>query len=77
MRIVYAEEFRKQFSKLPREIQRLYRTQENRFRKNWRDRRLQIKKLTGHQHQTESERPLPPKIIPARSASVDFHLIVS
>ena len=48
MRILYAEEFRKQFKKLPAEIQRLYRTQEARFRRNWRDPRLHVEKLTDH-----------------------------
>jgi len=48
MNIIYAEEFWKQFQKLPFEIQRLYRTQEGIFRKNWRDPRLHLKKLTDH-----------------------------
>lgn len=45
MRIVYADEFRKRFAALPPEIQRLYRQQEDRFRKDARDPRLHIKKL--------------------------------
>ncbi len=45
MNIQYADEFRKQFGKLPPEIQRLYHKQERLFRKNWHDPRLHIKKL--------------------------------
>ena len=37
MKIIYAEEFRKKFDKLPQEIQRLYFKQESRFKINWRD----------------------------------------
>lgn len=48
MTIIYAEEFWKQFQKLPHEIQKLYRLQESIFRKNWRDPRLHLKKLTDH-----------------------------
>ena len=48
MKIVYAEEFRKQFQKLPLEIQRIYRRQEKLFEKNWREPRLHTKKLTDH-----------------------------
>lgn len=48
MTIIYAEEFWKQFQKLPHEIKKLYRLQESLFRKNWRDPRLHIKKLTDH-----------------------------
>lgn len=48
MNIVYADEFRKHFERLPTEIQRLYRKQEAIFRKNPRDPRLHIKKLTHH-----------------------------
>lgn len=48
MKIVYAEEFVKQFRKLPRPIQRVYRAQEARFKTNWRDPRLHIKKLIEH-----------------------------
>lgn len=48
MRIIYAAEFRKQFRKLPQDIQRLYRRQELIFRENWRDPRLHTKKLTDH-----------------------------
>ena len=48
MKIIYAEEFWKEFRRLPPEIQRLYRLQESRFKKNWRDPRLHVKKLTEH-----------------------------
>ncbi len=48
MNIVYAEEFVKRLDKLSSEIQRLYRRQEARFRNNWRDPRLHIKKLKDH-----------------------------
>ena len=48
MNILYAEEFWKEFHRLPNPIQRLYRKQEQRFRANWRDPRLHIKKLTDH-----------------------------
>ena len=45
MKIIFADEFSRQFGKLPADIQRLYRTQEARFREDWRDSRLHIKKL--------------------------------
>lgn len=48
MKIVYAEEFWKQFQKLPAEIQDQYRKQEALFRENWQDARLHAKKLHGH-----------------------------
>lgn len=48
MNIIYAEEFWKQFHKLPSKIQLLYRKQESLFRKDWRDFRLHTKKLTDH-----------------------------
>lgn len=47
MKILYADEFAKQFRKLPPDIQRLYRKQEKIFRENWRDPRLHTKKLQG------------------------------
>ena len=47
MNIVYADEFRKRFHKLPSGLQRLYRIQETRFKENWHDPRLHVKKLTG------------------------------
>lgn len=48
MKIVYADEFRKQHEKLTPNIQRLYRQQESRFKRNWRDPRLHVKKLAGY-----------------------------
>lgn len=48
MNIIYADEFRKCFRKLPLDIQQFYRKQEMIFRKNWRDPRLHIKKLNDH-----------------------------
>lgn len=45
MNIVYADEFRKQFRKLPPSIHRLFKTQEKRFKENWKDPRLHCKKL--------------------------------
>lgn len=48
MKIVFAEEFRRQFQKLPQDIQKLYHKQEKIFRQDWRDARLHIKKLTDH-----------------------------
>jgi len=47
MKIVYAEEFLKQFKKLPADIQQKFHHQEIIFRSNWRDPRLHIKKLKG------------------------------
>ncbi len=48
MKIVYADEFVRKFRDLPSGIQRLYKQQEARFRQNWRDKRLQVKKLKDH-----------------------------
>lgn len=48
MNIIYAEEFWKKFQKLPQGIQKIYRGQEAVFKKDWRDPRLHIKKLTDH-----------------------------
>ena len=48
MKVVYAKEFAKQFSKLPLSIQRLYQKQEDIFKQNWRDPRLKVKKLKDH-----------------------------
>ena len=47
MNIVYADEFRKQFGRLPADIQETFHSQENLFINNWRDSRLHIKKLSG------------------------------
>ena len=48
MKILYADEFRKAFEKLPEDIRDLYRQQELVFRGNWRDPRLHVKKLKDH-----------------------------
>ena len=48
MNILYSDEFRKQCKKLPPEIRRIYRTQETRFKEDWHDPRLHVKKLSGH-----------------------------
>ncbi len=48
MKILYAEEFLKQYRKLPPEIQRHFRQQQARFKQNWRDPRLHVKKLNDH-----------------------------
>jgi len=45
MKIVKADDFTRAFDKLPKEIKRLYQTQEERFKENWRDPRLHIKKV--------------------------------
>ena len=47
MKIVYADEFKREFRKLPLFVQRLYKIQEERFRSNWRDPRLHLKQLRG------------------------------
>lgn len=47
MNIVYADEFVKQFRKLPRNVQNGFRGQERIFKKNWCDSRLHTKKLKG------------------------------
>lgn len=48
MKIIYAEEFKKKFAKLPKEIQKKYLGQEAIFIDNWRDGRLHTKKLTNY-----------------------------
>lgn len=47
MKVIYSDEFRKRFYKLPLEIQKLFRKQEIIFKNNWRNSHLQIKKLKG------------------------------
>jgi mRNA-degrading endonuclease RelE of RelBE toxin-antitoxin system len=47
MNIVYAEEFKKQFHKLPSPLQKQFKIQEKRFKADWRDPRLHCKKLKG------------------------------
>lgn len=48
MNILYTDEFRKEFRKLPLEVQSLYQKQELIFSRNWKDARLHVKKLTDH-----------------------------
>ena len=48
MKILYAEEFYKQFQKLPQDIQRFFRKQESIFKINVNDPRLHVKKLKGN-----------------------------
>ena len=45
MKIIKTSDFERAFKKLPKDIQRIYITQEKRFRNNWRDSRLHIKKV--------------------------------
>ena len=45
MEIIKTKEFERSFEKLPKEIQELFLKQEQRFRENWRDPRLHIKKV--------------------------------
>ena len=67
MKIVYAEEFFGRFHRLPKDIRRLFRIQESRFKINWRDPRLHIKKLTGH--------PFPFSFRITRQYRVLFHFV--
>ena len=48
MKIIYSRDFVKEFKLLPVEIQKLFKKQESLFRKNWKDSRLNIKKLVDH-----------------------------
>ena len=45
MEIVKTGDFSRILSNLPQDIQRLYAIQEKRFKENWRDARLHIKKI--------------------------------
>jgi mRNA-degrading endonuclease RelE of RelBE toxin-antitoxin system len=45
MEIIRIEDFEQSLRKLPNKIQRLFVIQEDRFRNNWRDPRLHIKKV--------------------------------
>jgi len=47
MNAVYADEFIKQFRKLPQSARNRFHTQEQIFKKNWHDARLHTKKLKG------------------------------
>ena len=48
MKVVYADEFRKAFDKLPEKIHSTYRLQEEIFETSSHDPRLHLKKLKGH-----------------------------
>jgi mRNA-degrading endonuclease RelE of RelBE toxin-antitoxin system len=48
MRIIYSSEFKKNFIKLPKSAQTLYRKQEELFIINWQDSKLHVKKLIDH-----------------------------
>ncbi len=45
MKIIKTDDFDRAFKKLPKEIQILYTTQVKRFKENWRDSRLHVKKV--------------------------------
>ncbi|OQX52844.1 MAG: hypothetical protein B5M48_04605 [Candidatus Omnitrophica bacterium 4484_213] len=45
MEIIETSDFKRAFKKLPKDIQRLYDIQKKRFRENWWDSRLHIKKV--------------------------------
>ncbi len=45
MIIIETDDFDRAFKKLPKNTQRLYSVQRNRFKENWRDSRLHIKKV--------------------------------
>lgn len=48
MIILYSNEFKKQFKKLPKEVQKLYFRQEKIFKESSYDKRLHLKKLIDH-----------------------------
>lgn len=50
MEIIRTEDFERAFHRLPKEIHRLCRIQENRFKDNWRDARLHVKKVKSLPH---------------------------
>jgi len=47
MKLIRTEDFARSLLELPAEIQRFYAAQEKRFKENWRDPRLHIKKMRG------------------------------
>ena len=47
MKILFSQEFKKNFRKLPIQIQNLYHKQEEIFESNWKDSCLHTKKLRG------------------------------
>lgn len=50
MKIIKTDDFETAFAKLPKEIQRLYFSQEKRFCEKWNDSRLHIKKIKSLQY---------------------------
>jgi len=51
MNVIRTKSFDRSFEKLPREARQLYLVQEQRFKENWRDSRLHIKKLRGFENE--------------------------
>lgn len=47
MEIIRTEEFERALRKLPSDARKLYKVQEHRFRENWRDPRLHVKRVQG------------------------------
>ena len=45
MQIIHTDDFRRNLDKLPKQIHRLLKIQEERFKNNWRDPRLHSKKV--------------------------------
>ena len=45
MQIIHTEDFDRNLDKLPKQMHRLLKIQEERFKNNWRDPRLHIKKV--------------------------------
>jgi mRNA-degrading endonuclease RelE of RelBE toxin-antitoxin system len=45
MQIIHTEDFDRNLDKLPKQMHRLLKIQEERFKSNWRDPRLHIKKV--------------------------------
>ena len=50
MNVIRTKGFDQSFGKLPREAKRLYLAQEQRFKENWKDPRLHVKKLHNFEH---------------------------
>ena len=48
MKVLYAHEFKKRFSKLPPNVKTLFLKQERIFKKSWKNSRLHLKKLSDH-----------------------------
>jgi len=45
MQIIHTDDFKRSLDKLPKQIHRLLKIQEEHFKNNWRDSRLHIKKV--------------------------------